>query len=68
MASDNERYCKELPMAKIAILIEKTHEDLELRYPGLRLKEAGHTVDMIGPNTGETFIGIQRPISPLPNQ
>jgi len=36
-------------MAKIAILVEKIYEDLELQYPRLRLKEAGHQVDVIGP-------------------
>ncbi len=44
-------------MAKIAILVEKIYEDLELQYPRLRLKEAGHTVDIVGPKAGETFIG-----------
>ena len=44
-------------MAKIAILVEKVYEDLELQYPRLRLKEAGHTVDVIGPKAGETYVG-----------
>jgi protease I len=44
-------------MAKIAILVEKVYEDLELQYPRLRLKEAGHTVDIIGPKAGETYVG-----------
>ena len=44
-------------MAKIAILVEKVYEDLELQYPRLRLKEAGHTVDVIGPKAGDTFVG-----------
>ena len=44
-------------MAKIAILVEKIYEDLELQYPRLRLREAGHTVDIIGPKAGETYIG-----------
>ena len=44
-------------MAKVAILVEKIYEDLELQYPRLRLKEAGHTVDVIGPKAGETYIG-----------
>jgi len=44
-------------MAKIAILVEKIHEDLELQYPRLRLKEAGHTVDIVGPKAGETYVG-----------
>ena len=44
-------------MAKIAILVENVYEDLELQYPRLRLKEAGHTVDVVGPKTGETYKG-----------
>jgi len=44
-------------MAHIAILVEKIYEDLELQYPRLRLKEAGHTVDVIGPKAGETYVG-----------
>jgi protease I len=44
-------------MAKIAILVEKIYEDLELQYPRLRLKEAGHTVEIIGPKAGETYHG-----------
>lgn len=44
-------------MANIAILVEKTYEDLELQYPRLRLKEAGHTVQVIGPKAGETYVG-----------
>jgi protease I len=42
---------------KIAILVEKIYEDLELQYPKYRLKEAGHTVDVIGPKKGETYVG-----------
>ncbi len=42
---------------KIAILVENKYEDLELQYPRLRLAEAGHTVHMIGPRAGDTFIG-----------
>ena len=44
-------------MANVAILVEKIYEDLELQYPRLRLKEAGHTVDVIGPKAGETYVG-----------
>jgi protease I len=44
-------------LSKIAILIEKIYEDLELQYPRLRLREAGHQVEIIGPKTGETYIG-----------
>lgn len=44
-------------MAKIAILVENKYEDLELQYPRLRLMEAGHTVEMIGPKAGESYVG-----------
>ena len=44
-------------MARIAILVEKIYEDLELQYPRLRLKEAGHAVEIIGPKAGETYVG-----------
>ncbi len=44
-------------MARIAILVEKIYEDLELQYPKYRLKEAGHSVDVIGPKAGETYVG-----------
>jgi deglycase len=44
-------------MARIGILVEKTYEDLELQYPRLRLKEAGHDVQVIGPKAGETYVG-----------
>jgi protease I len=48
---------RNLTMKKIAILLEKIYEDLELQYPRLRLKEAGHQVDVIGPKAGETYVG-----------
>lgn len=44
-------------MSRIAILLEKIYEDLELQYPRLRLGEAGHTVDIIGPRAGEIYVG-----------
>lgn len=44
-------------MARIAILLEKIYEDLELQYPKYRLREAGHDVDVVGPNTSDTFVG-----------
>jgi len=44
-------------MARVAIIVEKIYEDLELQYPKYRLKEAGHTVDIIGPKAGETYEG-----------
>jgi len=42
---------------KIAILVEKIYEDLELQYPKYRLREAGHEVHVIGPKKGETYGG-----------
>ncbi|HLL90179.1 MAG TPA: type 1 glutamine amidotransferase domain-containing protein, partial [Tepidisphaeraceae bacterium] len=44
-------------MAKIAILVEKIYEDLELQYPKYRLKEAGHTVEIVGPEAGKEYVG-----------
>jgi protease I len=44
-------------MARIAILVEKMYEDLELQYPRLRLREAGHAVEVIGPKAGDTYPG-----------
>ena len=44
-------------MAKIAILLEQKYEDLELQYPRLRLKEAGHAVEVIAPKVGEKYVG-----------
>jgi protease I len=44
-------------MARIAILVEKTYEDLELQYPRLRLKEAGHEVKVVGPKPNEVYVG-----------
>jgi protease I len=40
---------------RIAVLVEKFYEDLELWYPVLRLREAGHTVLIVGPKAGESF-------------
>ena len=37
----------------------KIYEDLELQYPLYRLRGAGHTVDVIGPKQGETYVGDQ---------
>jgi protease I len=44
-------------MARVAILLEKIYEDLELQYPLYRLREAGHQVDVIGPKAHETYVG-----------
>ena len=40
---------------RVAVLVEKFYEDLELWYPILRLREAGATVQIVGPKAGETY-------------
>lgn len=40
---------------RIAVLVEKFYEDLELWYPVLRLREAGCQVRIVGPKAGETY-------------
>ena len=40
---------------RVAILVEKFYEDLELWYPVLRLREAGCDVKVVGPKAGETY-------------
>ena len=40
---------------RVAVLVEKLYEDLELWYPVLRLREAGCSVKIVGPKVGETY-------------
>ena len=40
---------------RIAVLVEKLYEDLELWYPVLRFREAGCHVKIVGPKAGETY-------------
>jgi protease I len=40
---------------RIAVLVEKMYEDLELWYPVLRLREAGCSVRLVAPRAGETY-------------
>lgn len=40
---------------RVAVLVEKFYEDLELWYPVLRLREAGCEVSIVGPKAGETY-------------
>jgi len=40
---------------RVAILVEKLYEDLELWYPALRFREAGATVTIVGPKAGESY-------------
>lgn len=44
-----------MPTHRIAVLVEKFYEDLELWYPVLRLREAGCDVKIVGPKAGETY-------------
>jgi protease I len=44
-----------LKSKRVAILVEKFYEDLELWYPYYRLLEAGCTVMLVGPKAGETY-------------
>jgi protease I len=41
---------------RIAILAESDYEDLELWYPLLRLKEAGHDVTVVGTGSNEEYL------------
>ena len=40
---------------RVAVLVEKMYEDLELWYPVLRLREAGCNVKVVGPKAGESY-------------
>ncbi len=40
---------------RVAVLVEKFYEDLELWYPVLRLREAGAEVRIVGPKAGESY-------------
>lgn len=40
---------------RVAVLVEKLYEDLELWYPVLRLREADATVHIVGPKAGEIY-------------
>lgn len=40
---------------KVAVLVEKLYEDLELWYPVLRLREGGAEVTIVGPKAGESY-------------
>jgi protease I len=40
---------------RVAILVEKLYEDMELWYPYYRMREAGAEVFLVGPKAGETY-------------
>lgn len=41
---------------KIAVLVERDYEDLELWYPYLRLQEAGFHVTVVGPEADQEYL------------
>ena len=45
----------ELAGTRVAVLVEQKYEELELWYPTLRLREAGATVELVGPEAGKTY-------------
>ncbi len=45
----------ELEGKRIGILVEQQYQELEVWYPLYRLREAGATVDLIGPEAGKTY-------------
>ena len=46
-----------LTTRQILIFVEDNYEDLELWYPKLRLIEAGMTVVIAGPKSGQKYVG-----------
>ena len=42
-------------MPTVAVLVEQKYEELEVWYPVYRLREAGHTVRLVGPEAGKTY-------------
>jgi protease I len=44
-------------MSRIAILVDNTFEDSELRVPVDRLEQAGHTVELLGIEAGAEVVG-----------
>jgi protease I len=40
---------------RVAVLVEKIYEDMELWYPVYRLREAGCDVKIVGPKANETY-------------
>src|SRR5262245_42466223 len=39
----------------VAVLVEQQYQELEVWYPYYRLKEAGATVHLVGPEAGKTY-------------
>lgn len=45
----------ELSGRRAAVLVENLYQELELWYPVYRLREAGATVHLVGPEAGQTY-------------
>src|SRR3954454_23682530 len=50
-----EAVVEHLKGKRVAVLVEKFYEDMELWYPVLRFREAGCDVKIVGPKAGETY-------------
>ena len=46
-----------MPKQKVAILIDQLFQDSEVTDPKEKLEDAGFTVDVIGPNNQEEYVG-----------
>src|SRR3954462_5517676 len=55
MSTQGVRIVEQVKGKKVAVLVEKMYEDLELWYPVLRLREAGCDVKVVGPRAGESY-------------
>src|SRR3954462_1282632 len=56
MSTQGVRIVEQVKGKKVAVLVEKMYEDLELWYPVLRLREAGCDVKIVGPKAGATYL------------
>ncbi|MSU80674.1 MAG: type 1 glutamine amidotransferase [Gemmataceae bacterium] len=45
----------DLKQARIAVLIEQQYQEMEVWYPVYRLREAGCTVTLVGPEAGTSY-------------
>jgi protease I len=45
----------ELKGKRVAVLVEQQYQEMEVWYPAYRLREAGCTVEFVGPEAGHTY-------------
>jgi protease I len=45
----------ELKGKRVAVMVEQQYQEMEVWYPVYRLREAGCTVDLVGPEAGQTY-------------